>query len=43
MKDKAVMTSAALTSLLVLGLAANPALAAKEGFEKCAGLVKAGK
>jgi len=43
MKDKALVTTAALSSLLILGLAATPVMAAKEGFEKCAGLVKAGK
>lgn len=43
MKDKALVASAAISSLLILGLAASPAMAAKEGFEKCAGLVKAGK
>jgi uncharacterized membrane protein len=43
MKDKALVASAALSSLLALGLVASPVMAAKEGFEKCAGLVKAGK
>lgn len=46
MKDikKTVMVSAALTSVLALGLgvASENALAGKEGMEKCAGIVKAG-
>lgn len=37
------MTMGALASLLVLGLVASGnALAAKEGFEKCQGVAKAG-
>ncbi|AOX00401.1 hypothetical protein BJP34_13895 [Moorena producens PAL-8-15-08-1] len=47
MKDmkKTVMVSAALTSVLALGLgvASENALAGKEGMEKCAGIVKAGQ
>ncbi|EGJ34221.1 MULTISPECIES: DUF2282 domain-containing protein [Moorena] len=47
MKDikKTVMVSAALTSVLALGLgvASENALAGKEGMEKCAGIVKAGR
>ncbi|NEP49490.1 MAG: DUF2282 domain-containing protein [Moorea sp. SIO3C2] len=47
MKDmkKTVMVSAALTSVLALGLgvASENALAGKEGMEKCAGIVKAGE
>ncbi|NEO69318.1 DUF2282 domain-containing protein [Moorena sp. SIO3H5] len=46
MKDmkKTVMVSAALTSVLALGLgvASENALAGKPGMEKCAGIVKAG-
>ncbi len=39
------LTATAVAGLLTLGLTAagEQALAAKEGFEKCAGLVKAGK
>ncbi|NEP29859.1 DUF2282 domain-containing protein, partial [Moorena sp. SIO3I6] len=39
------MVGAALTSVLALGLgvASENALAGKEGMEKCAGIVKAGK
>ncbi len=46
MKDikKTLMVSAALTSVLALGLgvASENALAGKEGMEKCAGIVKKG-
>lgn len=42
MKDKALFVSTAVAGLLALTLG-NPAMAAKDGFEKCAGIVKAGK
>ena len=44
MKDKSTLMSAALASVVALGLsaAAQDASAAKPGFEKCAGIVKAG-
>lgn len=43
MKDKALLVSTAIAGLLALSAVNNQAMAAKEGFEKCAGLVKAGK
>ncbi|HSW53274.1 MAG TPA: DUF2282 domain-containing protein [Sulfuricaulis sp.] len=45
MKDSKSLLASAIASLVVLGIgaAATPAFAAKEGFEKCAGVVKAGK
>ena len=45
MKDTRVLITSAMAGLLVLAAstAGNPAFAAKEGFEKCAGIVKAGK
>ena len=45
MKDTRVLITSAMAGLLVLAAstAGNPAFAAKEGFEKCAGVVKAGK
>lgn len=43
MKDKALLVSTAVAGLLALSAVGNSAMAAKEGFEKCAGLVKAGK
>ena len=44
MKDKSSLMSAALTGVIALGLgvAANTAVAAKPGFEKCAGVAKTG-
>jgi len=43
-KDKQKLMSAALAGVVALGLGAvaQDASAAKEGFEKCAGVVKAG-
>lgn len=45
MKQTNVLISSAMAGLLALaaGTAANSAFAGKEGFEKCAGVVKAGK
>ena len=44
MKDSKTLIASAITGLIVLtGALAAPAHAAKEGFEKCAGIVKAGK
>lgn len=43
MKDKALLISTAVAGLLALSTAGNQAMAAKDGFEKCAGIVKAGK
>jgi uncharacterized membrane protein len=45
MHDTKTIVTAAMASLLALGLtvSSGSALAAKEGFEKCAGVVKAGK
>lgn len=43
MKEKALWVSTAVAGLLALGAVGNQALAAKEGFEKCAGIVKTGK
>ena len=44
MEDKNVLMSAALAGVVALGLGAvaEDASAAKPGFEKCAGIVKAG-
>lgn len=45
MKDKTRLMNAALSGVVALGLgvaAANTASAAKPGFEKCAGIAKAG-
>ncbi len=44
MKDKTRLMNAALTGVVALGLgiAANTAVAAKPGFEKCAGIAKSG-
>lgn len=42
MKSKKWIISAIVTGLFVLG-ASGAAVAAKPGFEKCAGIVKAGK
>jgi uncharacterized membrane protein len=43
-KDKKVLINAAIMSVIALGLgaASQPASAAKEGFEKCQGVAKAG-
>jgi uncharacterized membrane protein len=43
-KDKKVLINAAVMSVIALGLGAvsQPASAAKEGFEKCQGVAKAG-
>jgi uncharacterized membrane protein len=45
MNTKSPMLHAALSSVIAagIGLAANPAFAAKAGMEQCAGVVKAGK
>ena len=44
MNRSQLIVTSAITSLLALGLvSAGDALAAKEGFEKCAGIAKAGK
>ncbi len=45
MTDKKLLAKSALASVMALGLAAGTgnALAGKAGFEKCAGIVKAGK
>ena len=44
MKDKNVLIKTAVASVIALGLGAIslPAAAAKEGFEKCQGVAKAG-
>ena len=44
MKENKALVSAALAGVVALGLGAatQPANAAKPGFEKCAGIVKAG-
>ena len=44
MKEKKVLMNAALAGVVALGLGAvgDQAQAAKAGFEKCAGIVKAG-
>lgn len=43
MNKREFLLKSAVTSAMALGLAAAPALAAKPGMEKCAGIVKAGK
>lgn len=45
MNDSRILTASALAAVLTLAaaVATTPAQAAKEGFEKCAGVVKAGK
>lgn len=43
MNKREFLLKSAVTSAMALGLAATPALAAKPGMEKCAGIVKAGK
>ena len=45
MQDPKVLITSAIASLLVLAVtsAGNLAVAGKEGFEKCAGIVKAAK
>lgn len=44
MKNKQILIKTALASVIALGLGAvsQPASAAKEGFEKCQGIAKAG-
>ncbi len=44
MKDKRILIKTAVASVIALGLGAvsQPASAAKEGFEKCQGIAKAG-
>lgn len=44
MKDKKTIMNAALAGVVALGMGtmADEAVAAKPGFEKCAGIVKAG-
>ncbi|MDP6674455.1 MAG: DUF2282 domain-containing protein [Gammaproteobacteria bacterium] len=44
MKDKEILINAAVAGVIALGLGAisQPASAAKEGFEKCQGIAKAG-
>ncbi len=44
MKDSKMLINAAVASVIALGLGAvsQPASAAKEGFEKCQGIAKAG-
>jgi uncharacterized membrane protein len=43
-KDKEILINAAVAGVIALGLGAisQPASAAKEGFEKCQGIAKAG-
>ena len=43
MKNKALFVSTAVAGLFALSVIGNHAIAGKEGFEKCAGIVKAGK
>jgi len=43
MNKREFMLKSAVASALAIGVAAAPALAAKSGMEKCAGIVKAGK
>lgn len=45
MQDRKQLLTGAVATLVAMGLSAGSsgALAAKEGFEKCAGVVKAGK
>jgi len=38
-----IIVSGAIASVMAMGLLAGEAVAAKKGFEKCAGIVKAGK
>ena len=44
MKNKQILIKTAIASVIALGLGAvsQPASAAKEGFEKCQGIAKAG-
>lgn len=42
MSDNRMLISAALAGVMALGLGTAENAAAKEGFEKCAGIVKAG-
>lgn len=43
MNKREFLLKSAVASAVALGLSATPALAAKPGMEKCAGIVKAGK
>ena len=43
MKSTNIVVHSAVAGLLALGLASGSALAAKEGMEKCGGIVKAGQ
>lgn len=43
MNKREFLLKSAIASAVALGMAATPALAAKAGMEKCAGVVKAGK
>lgn len=43
MNKREFLLKSAIASAVALGLSATPALAAKPGMEKCAGIVKAGK
>lgn len=43
MNKREFLLKSAIASAVALGLSAAPALAAKPGMEKCAGIVKAGK
>lgn len=43
MNKREFLLKSAVASAIALGLSAAPALAAKPGMEKCAGVIKAGK
>ena len=43
MNKREFLLKSVIASAVALGLSATPALAAKPGMEKCAGIVKAGK
>ena len=43
MEKREFLLKTAVAGAVALGLSATPALAAKPGMEKCAGIVKAGK
>lgn len=43
MNTRDFLVNSAIAGVIALGLSATPALAAKPGMEKCAGIVKAGK
>lgn len=43
MNKREFLLQSAVAGAVALGLSATPALAAKPGMEKCAGIVKAGK